>query len=146
MEDRESVKCKKTQHSILWKTNIYLTIRQRGRVVYGRIVNEDEVRVDYSLIDNYMPRIVYVKKILQKPQQNASFLQWLYCFPFLFREPLSITEQFMLRFHVHKENENRLFACRQKKMLEKLSFCSQEINEETLSVLRTFLSIYVITS
>jgi hypothetical protein len=31
-------------------------------------------------------------------------------------------------------------------MLEKLSFCSQEINEETLSVLRTFLSIYVITS
>jgi hypothetical protein len=64
----------------------YLTIRQRGRVVYEGIVNEDEVRVDYSLIDNEaelsncfsihsMSTIIYSKKILQKPQQNAGFLQ-----------------------------------------------------------------------
>ena len=31
---------------------IYLTIRQRGRVVYEQIVDEGETRVDYLLIDN----------------------------------------------------------------------------------------------
>ncbi len=30
----------------------YLTIRQRGRVVYEQIVDEGETRVDYLLIDN----------------------------------------------------------------------------------------------
>ena len=30
----------------------YLTIKQRGRVVYERIVNEEEAWLDYSLIDN----------------------------------------------------------------------------------------------
>ncbi len=29
----------------------YLTIRQRGRVVYEQIVNEGEARIDYLLID-----------------------------------------------------------------------------------------------
>ena len=32
--------------------NLYLTIRQRGRVVYEQIVDEGETRVDYLLIDN----------------------------------------------------------------------------------------------
>ena len=31
---------------------LYLTIRQRGRVVYEQIVDEGETRVDYLLIDN----------------------------------------------------------------------------------------------
>ena len=55
----------------------YLTIRQRGRVDYDGIVNEDEVRVDYSLINN---SIVYAQNYLYQEnstetQQNASFLQ-----------------------------------------------------------------------
>ena len=31
---------------------VYLTIRQRGRVVYQQIVDEGETRVDYLLTDN----------------------------------------------------------------------------------------------
>ena len=32
--------------------HVYLTIRQRGRVVYEQIVDEGETRVGYLLIDN----------------------------------------------------------------------------------------------
>ncbi len=36
----------------LHEKSYYLTIRQRGRVVYEQIVDEGETRVDYLLIDN----------------------------------------------------------------------------------------------
>ncbi len=38
--------------SCMTSSVIYLTIRQRGRVVYEKIVNEGEVRIDYLLLDN----------------------------------------------------------------------------------------------
>ena len=58
---------------------IYLAIRQRVRVVYERIVNEGEARVENSLTDNegelsscfsihLVPRYINFEKIIDTPQ------------------------------------------------------------------------------
>ena len=63
---------------------IYLTIRQRGQVVYERIVNEGEAWVDYSLRDNEAelsncfsihPILRYIEKFVKK---STRFLTMTY--------------------------------------------------------------------